>query len=63
MTQSEPSKILVVQIGKIGDMILTTPLFLELKRLFPNTNLSVLASLNNRIIPENLSLIFKLILI
>jgi ADP-heptose:LPS heptosyltransferase len=37
-------KILVVQIGRIGDMILTTPLFSELKKLFPNSTLTVLAN-------------------
>ncbi len=39
-----PKSILVVQIGKLGDMVLTSPLFYELKRLFPRTVLKVLAS-------------------
>jgi ADP-heptose:LPS heptosyltransferase len=39
--------ILVIQIGRIGDMILTTPLFSELKKLFPNSKLTVLANLKN----------------
>lgn len=39
-----PKSILVVQIGKLGDMILTSPLFYELKKLFPRTVLKVLAS-------------------
>ncbi len=47
------SNILVVQIGKLGDMILTTPLFHELKRLYPNAKLTVLASdLNQNILKE-----------
>src|SRR5690606_2350680 len=45
--------ILVVQIGKLGDMILTTPLFHELKLLYPNAKLTVLASeLNQNILKE-----------
>jgi ADP-heptose:LPS heptosyltransferase len=44
-------KILVVQIGKIGDMVLTTPLFSKLKELFPNSYLTVLASPVNAEIP------------
>jgi ADP-heptose:LPS heptosyltransferase len=48
-----PKTILVVQIGKIGDMILTTPLFSELKRLFPESNLKVLSSEINKDIPLN----------
>jgi len=43
----------VVQIGKIGDMILTTPLFSELKRLFPSSELLILASEINKDIPLN----------
>jgi ADP-heptose:LPS heptosyltransferase len=39
--------ILVIQIGRIGDMILTTPLFPELKKLFPNSTLTVLANPTN----------------
>jgi ADP-heptose:LPS heptosyltransferase len=51
------TKILVVQIGKLGDMILTTPLFQELKSLFPESEISVLASPGNSVIPENLSVV------
>ena len=43
----KPAKILVVQIGKLGDMILTTPLFRNLKRLYPDSKLTVLASERN----------------
>lgn len=46
--------ILVVQIGKIGDMILTTPLFSELKRIFPECELTVLASKGNALLAKNL---------
>ncbi|MEP7146673.1 MAG: glycosyltransferase family 9 protein [bacterium] len=48
-----PKSILVVQIGKIGDMILTTPLFTALKKLFPSASLRVLASEFNKDIPLN----------
>ncbi|MEO6695243.1 MAG: glycosyltransferase family 9 protein [Ignavibacteria bacterium] len=53
MDLQNPKTILVVQIGKIGDMILTTPLFGELKKLFPSSQLTVLASEINRDIPLN----------
>ncbi len=53
MDFNNPKTILVVQIGKIGDMILTTPLFTELKKLFPQTTLIVLASDINKDIPLN----------
>lgn len=45
-----PIRILIVQVGKIGDMILTTPLFTELKNNFPDCEIYVLTSkLNNNI--------------
>jgi heptosyltransferase-2 len=50
-------KILVVQIGKIGDMILTTPLLDELKALYPESEISVLASTKNSVITKNLSVV------
>lgn len=53
MDLKNPETILVLQIGKIGDMILTTPLFSELKRLFPGSLLTVLASETNKDIPQN----------
>jgi ADP-heptose:LPS heptosyltransferase len=37
-------KILVVQLGKIGDMVLTTPLFRAIKEKFPDAQIHVLAS-------------------
>jgi ADP-heptose:LPS heptosyltransferase len=50
-------KILVVQIGKLGDMILITPLLSELKSLYPDSEISVLASPKNSTISKNLSLV------
>lgn len=45
--------ILIVQIGKLGDMILTTPLFSALKQLYPRSEITVLASTANFEIPRN----------
>jgi len=56
-----PKTILTVQIGKIGDMILTTPLFSELKRLFPRSELIVLSSEINKDIPLNHNSVDKVI--
>jgi ADP-heptose:LPS heptosyltransferase len=49
-----PEKIFIVQIGKIGDMVLTTPLFSLLKNNFPLSHITVLASeINHEIIKKN----------
>jgi len=57
LQENKALNILVIQHGKLGDMILTFPLFTELKRLFPDCKLYVLASDFNRILPENNPLI------
>ncbi len=62
MDLQNPKNILVVQIGKIGDMILTTPLFSELKRLFPQSQLIVFASQINKDIPLNHSSVDEVII-
>lgn len=62
MDLQNPKKILVVQIGKIGDMILTTPLFSGLKILFPDSILKVLASEINKDIPLNHSSVDEVII-
>jgi len=50
LINSAKKKILVVQVGKIGDMILTTPLFSGLKKVFPESEIYVLTSkVNNSI--------------
>jgi ADP-heptose:LPS heptosyltransferase len=50
LIDSLPKRILIVQVGKIGDMILTTPLFSELKNIFPECEIYVLTSrVNNEI--------------
>jgi len=53
MNKENIKKILIVQIGKIGDMVLTTPLFIKLKELFPDSRIIVLASPLNKDIPLN----------
>jgi heptosyltransferase III len=50
LIESSLKRILVVQVGKIGDMILTTPLFHGLKNVFPEYEIFVLTSkVNNEI--------------
>ncbi len=49
------NNIIVIQIGKIGDMVLTIPLFYYLKQICPQARLTVLASAINDEIPKNLS--------
>lgn len=44
MRAGKPEKILVVQTSFLGDVVLTTPLFAEIKRLWPRTGLSVLCT-------------------
>jgi ADP-heptose:LPS heptosyltransferase len=54
LTDSTPKRILIVQVGKIGDMILTTPLFSGLKKIFPDYEIFVLTSkVNNEIALTN----------
>jgi ADP-heptose:LPS heptosyltransferase len=56
-----PKNILVVQIGKLGDMVLTSPLFYELKRIFPQSKLKVLASQVNKEFVSGLKAVDKVI--
>lgn len=56
-----PKNILVVQIGKLGDMVLTNPLFYELKRLFPQSKLKVLASPVNQEFVSQLKVVDEVI--
>lgn len=54
----KPSKsILIFQIGKLGDMILTTPLFYEINRNLPDYSVYVLASERNFEIAESINFI------
>ncbi len=46
-------RIMVMQPGKLGDMILTTPLFNGLRLLYPEARISVVCSQRNAIIARN----------
>ncbi len=46
-------KILIIQIGRIGDMVLTTPMFGAIKRRYPDAELHILASSKNYEVIEN----------
>ena len=41
-------KVLILKYDRIGDMIVTTPIFRELKNAYPNVSISVLASTENK---------------
>jgi ADP-heptose:LPS heptosyltransferase len=53
VNQITPASIAVLQLGRLGDMILTTPLFDALKRLYPDTQLTVIADEATEIIVDN----------
>lgn len=53
MGSFDPDTITVIQTGKIGDMILTTPLLRKLKEFFPLCRLQVLGSPQNDIIAKH----------
>jgi ADP-heptose:LPS heptosyltransferase len=46
-------RILLIQTAFIGDVILATPVILELNRLFPNTELDVLVKKGNAVLLQN----------
>lgn len=48
-------KILVVQIGRYGDLILTTPLLVAIKRLYPASELHVLCSQRNKQLQKSIA--------
>lgn len=52
-------KILVVQIGRYGDMILTTPLFLAIRDVYPDAEIHVLASKRNYEVLDGLACVDK----
>ena len=47
------SKVLMLRYDRIGDMIITTPVFRELKNAYPHMEINVLASKSNSIILKN----------
>ena len=42
----QPNKILVIRFSSLGDLILTSPIFRELRRIFPGANLNLLTSVS-----------------
>jgi len=44
----ESKSVLILKYDRIGDMVVTTPIFRELKKAYPNISISVLASKENR---------------
>lgn len=46
-------KVLMFRYDRIGDMIITTPVFRELKKYYPNIEINILASKSNHIILKN----------
>ena len=59
---SKSPKFLLLMHQNIGDMIVFSPLIREIKVAYPNSNLQVLASNNNRVIAEENPYIDKVIL-
>ena len=47
------SKVLMLRYDRIGDMVITTPVFRELKKSYPNIEINVLASQANHMILKN----------
>ncbi len=47
-----PAKICIVQLGRIGDLLLITPLFAALKAAYPDSELHLLAGNNNCIVVQ-----------
>jgi heptosyltransferase II len=46
--KASPSKLLVVQLAKLGDMVCTTPMFRAIKEKYPNAHLVVMGNPVNR---------------
>ncbi|MBM2817251.1 MAG: family 9 glycosyl transferase [Ignavibacteria bacterium] len=46
-------KFLIIQLGRIGDMILLTPMFRAIKEFYPDSHIDILASRHNKIILQN----------
>jgi len=45
---TEPKKIIVIQIAKLGDMVCTTPMFRAIKRRYPNVKLYLIGNSINK---------------
>lgn len=58
---SPPENVAILQLGKLGDMILTTPLFNALKKLYPGTRTTVIAAEASALVPLYLSAVDEVI--
>jgi len=52
-SKKEKKRILVIQLAKIGDLVCTTPVFREIKRVYPEAHLTLLVSAGTRDIVKN----------
>lgn len=50
---SQPLKILVIRFSSLGDIILSTPVFREIKRLYPQSHLTFLTSQLGKVVENN----------
>jgi len=55
-------KILIIRFSSLGDLVLTTPIFREIKRVFPNSRITVLTSIEYGLILKNNANIDSLII-
>ena len=55
-------KILIIRFSSLGDLVLTTPIYREIKRVFPDSRITVLTSIDNGLILTNNAHIDRLIL-
>jgi len=46
-------KILIIRFSSLGDLVLTTPIYREIKRVFPDSRITVLTSIDNGLILSN----------
>ncbi|HIL88295.1 MAG TPA: putative lipopolysaccharide heptosyltransferase III, partial [Deltaproteobacteria bacterium] len=44
MLEFEPRRILVIRFSSLGDLVLTTPLYRELRHAFPDAEITLLTS-------------------
>lgn len=58
---SPPERVAILQLGKLGDMILTTPLFNALKQLYPESRTTVIAAQASALVPMCLSSVDEVI--
>jgi len=49
----KPKNILIIRFSALGDLVLTTPIFRELKRIFPDTEITLLTSTRTGSVLEN----------